>query len=146
MLRAHGQAAHRGRAKAPKARRPPTTHIATAARQVWCWDMTYLPATVIGRWFHLYLILDLYSRKIVGWEVHADDSSDHAVHLVRRTALAEGIAALTDKPILHGDNGSTLKATTVLAMLNWQPAIPCIPRPKSAIQIAGHATRVTGAP
>ena len=59
VLRAHGQTAHRGHAKAPRARRPPTTHIATAARQVWCWDMTYLPATVIGRWFHLYLILDL---------------------------------------------------------------------------------------
>jgi putative transposase len=42
VLRAHGQTAHRGRAKAPKARRTPTTHIATAARQVWCWDMTYL--------------------------------------------------------------------------------------------------------
>jgi hypothetical protein len=98
VLRAHGQTAHRERAKAPKARRPPSTHIATAARQVWCWDMTYLPATVIGRWFHLYLILDLYSRKIVGWEVHANDSADHAVHLVHlvhRTALAEGIAALS---------------------------------------------------
>jgi len=130
VLRAHGQAAHRGRAKAPKAKRPPTTHIATAARQVWCWDMTYLPATVIGRWFHLYLILDLYSRKIVGWEVHADDSSDHAVHLVRRTALAEGIAALTDKPVLHGDNGSTLKATTVLAMLNWLGVKPSYSRPR----------------
>jgi putative transposase len=35
--------------------------------------MTYLPATVTGRWFHLYLILDLYSRKIVGWEVHDSD-------------------------------------------------------------------------
>ena len=61
VLKAHGQTAHRGRAKAPKQRRPPTTHIATAPRQVWCWDMTYLPAQVVGRWFHLYLILDLYS-------------------------------------------------------------------------------------
>ena len=130
VLRAHGQTAHRGRAKAPKAKRPATTHIATAARQVWCWDMTYLPATVIGRWFHLYLILDLYSRKIVGWEVHADDSSDHAVHLVRRTALAEGIAALADKPVLHGDKGSTLKATTVLAMLNWLGVKPSYSRPR----------------
>ena len=60
--------------------------------QVWCWDMTYLPAKVMGRWFHLYLILDLYSRKIVGWEVHDSDDADHAAHLVRRTALAEGIA------------------------------------------------------
>ena len=130
VLRAHGQTAHRGRAKAPRAKRPPTTHIATGVRQVWCWDMTYLPATVVGRWFHLYLILDLYSRKIVGWEVHANDNSDHAVHLVRRTALAEGIAALAVKPVLHGDNGSTLKATTVLAMLDWLGVKPSYSRPR----------------
>jgi putative transposase len=37
VLRAHGQTAHRGRAKAPRAVRPPTTHIATGPRQVWCW-------------------------------------------------------------------------------------------------------------
>lgn len=130
VLRSHGQTAHRGRAKAPKAVRPPTTHIATAVRQVWCWDMTYLPAQVLGRWFHLYLILDLYSRKIVGWEVHDSDHADHATHLVRRTALAEGIAALSTKPVLHGDNGSTLKATTVLAMLNWLGVKPSYSRPR----------------
>lgn len=130
VLRAAGQNAHRGRAKAPKAVRPPTTHIASGPRQVWCWDMTYLPAIVMGRWFYLYLILDLYSRKIVGWEVHDSDHSDHAAHLVRRTALAEGIAALADKPVLHGDNGSTLKATTVLAMLNWLGVKPSYSRPR----------------
>jgi putative transposase len=130
VLRAQGQTRHRGRAKAPHAVRPPTTHIASAVRQVWCWDMTYLPATVMGRWFHLYLILDLYSRKIVGWEVHDSDHSDHAVHLLKRTALAEGIAALPVKPVLHGDNGSTLKATTVLAMLNWLGVKPSYSRPR----------------
>jgi putative transposase len=130
VMREHDQTAHRGRAKAPHARRAPTTHIANTARQVWCWDMTYLPATVLGRWFYLYLILDLYSRKIVGWEVHNNDSADHAAHLVRRTALAEGIAALAVKPVLHGDNGSTLKATTVLAMLNWLGVKPSYSRPR----------------
>jgi putative transposase len=130
VLREHGQNVHRGRAKAPKASRPPTTHIATAAREVWCWDMSYLPAVVMGRWFHLYLILDLYSRKIVGWEVHDTDDSEHAVHLVRRTALAEGIATMAAKPVLHGDNGSTLKATTVLAMLNWLGVKPSYSRPR----------------
>ena len=92
--------------------------------------MTYLPATVVGRWFHLYLILDLYSRKVVGWEVHATDDADHAAHLVRRTALAEGIAALQSKPVLHGDNGATLKATTVLAMLHWLGVKPSYSRPR----------------
>jgi len=130
VLKAHGQLKHRGRAKAPRARRPPTTHIATAPRQVWCWDMTYLPAQVMGRWFYLYLILDLYSRKIVGWEMHETDHADHAAHLVRRTALAEGVAAMAEKPVLHGDNGSTLKATTVLAMLNWLGVKPSYSRPR----------------
>ena len=92
--------------------------------------MTYLPANVMGRWFHLYLILDLYSRKIVGAEVHDSDDADHAVHLVRRTALAESIATLDTKPVLHGDNGSTLKATTVLAMLQWLGVKPSYSRPR----------------
>lgn len=91
--------------------------------------MTYLPTAVLGRWCYLYLILDLYSRKIVGWDVQAHDHADHAAHLVRRTALAEGIAALTSKPVLHGDNGATLKATTVLAMLEWLGVKPSYSRP-----------------
>ncbi len=130
VLREHGQAARRGRAKPPRPSRPPTTHIATAPGQVWCWDMTYLPAGVVGQWFYLYLILDLYSRKVVGWEVHGSDDSAHAAQLVRRTALAEGIAAQPRRPILHGDNGATLKATTVLAMLNWLGVKPSYSRPR----------------
>lgn len=119
VLRAHGQTRHRGRAQAPQKTRPPSTHVATTIGQVWTWDMTFLPAEVLGRFFYLYLVLDLYSRKIIGWEVHKTDSSDHAVELVRRTALAENIHVRVEKPVLHGDNGATLKATTVLAMLTW---------------------------
>ncbi len=78
----------------------------------------------------LYLILDIYSRKVVGWEVHDTDDADHAAHLVRRTALTESIAALQNKPVLHGDNGATLTATTVLAMLNWLGIKPSYSRPR----------------
>jgi transposase InsO family protein len=130
VLRAAGQSGHRGRAKAPKASRPPTTHVAARPNQVWCWDMSYLPATVVGCWIYLYLILDLYSRKIVGWEVHERDSAEYAAHLVRRTVLAEGLHASTAKPVLHGDNGATLKATTVLAMLHWLDIKPSYSRPQ----------------
>ena len=130
VLRAHGQTRHRGRAKAPRQSRPPTTHVATAPRQLWCWDMTFLPTQVLGRWFYLYLILDVYSRKIVGFEVHDSDDADHAAHLVKRTALVEGIHAMTAKPVLHGDNGATLKATTVLAMLHWLGVKPSYSRPR----------------
>jgi transposase InsO family protein len=132
LLRERGQTRHRGRARAPRPSRPPTTHVATAPRQVWCWDMTFLPAEVIGRWYYLYLILDLYSRKIVGWEVHDTDDSEHAKELVRRTALAEGVHGIerAKRPVLHGDNGATLKATTVLAMLHWLGIKPSYSRPR----------------
>lgn len=130
VLRAHGQMSRRGRAKPPHRSRPPTTHIATGPGQVWCWDITFLPARVAGRWFYLYVILDLYSRKIVGFEVHDTDSADHAAHLARRTSLAEGVHAAAGKPVLHGDNGATLKATTVLAMLHWLGIAPSYSRPR----------------
>ncbi len=70
-----------GRARPPRAAGPPHTHIATHPGEVWCWDVTFLPASIQGRWFYLYLILDLYSGKIVGFEVHDTDSAEHAAHL-----------------------------------------------------------------
>ena len=130
VLRAHQQTTHRGRAKAPAAARVPTTHVATAPGQVWCWDVTWLASHVTGRWFYLYLILDLYSRKIVGHEVHEIESGEHAAHLLKRTALAEGVHAAGHKPVLHGDNGASLKATTVLAMLHWLGIAPSYSRPR----------------
>ena len=130
VLRAHGQMNRRGRARPPRTPRPPTTHIATGPGDVWCWDVTFLPTQVQGRWFYLYLILDLFSRKIVGWEVHDSDSAEHAAHLARRTALAEGVHARPTRPVLHGDNGATMKATTVLAMLHWLGIKPSYSRPR----------------
>lgn len=130
VLKANGQMQHRGRARAPQASRAPTTHVATAPGEVWCWDITWLPSRVTGQWFYLYLILDLYSRKIVGHEVHAVESGEHAAQLLKRTALAEGVHAMLEKPVLHGDNGATLKGCTVLAMLHWLGIAPSYSRPR----------------
>ncbi len=130
VLRAHGQMRRRGRARPPRTAGPPSTHVAAAPGQVWCWDVTFLRARVQGRWFYLYLILDLSSRKIVGHEVHETDQAENAAHLVRRTALAEGIHARAHRPVLHGDNGPSVKGTTVLAMLHWLGIAPSHSRPR----------------
>jgi putative transposase len=130
VLRAHGQMTRRGRARPPRTCGPPSTHVATAPGQVWCWDVTFLPSRIQGRWFYLFLILDLFSRKVVGFEVHDTDAAEHAAHLVRRTALAEGVHAMAARPVLHGDNGASLKATTVLAMLAWLGIAPSYSRPR----------------
>ena len=111
-----------------KRARLPTTWQRRHARSV----LGYEVFARQGGWplVYLYLILDLYSRKIVGWEVHGEDSADHAAHLVRRTAFAEGIAARDTKPVLHSDNGATFKATTVLPMLHWLGVKPSYSRPR----------------
>ena len=92
--------------------------------------MTWLPSQVAGRWFYLYLILDLYSRKIVAHEVHEVENGEHASALLKRAALAEGVHAALEKPVLYGDNGAALKSTTGLAMLHWLGIAPSYSRPR----------------
>jgi transposase InsO family protein len=130
VLRDHGQMRRRGRARPPRTAGPPSTHVAAVPGQVWCWDVTYLPSRLQGGWFYLYLVLDLFSRKVIGFEVHATDQAEHAAQLVRRTALAEGIHARSLRPVLHGDNGPSMKGTTVLAMLHWLGIAPSHSRPR----------------
>jgi hypothetical protein len=57
---------------------------------VWTWDITWVPGPITGRFFYLYLILDIFSRMIMGWEVHEREGSDLAARLVEQTVWAEG--------------------------------------------------------
>ena len=142
VLRAAGQNRRRGRARTPVRLRPPTTHVAPAPGQVWCWDMTYLPSKVRGQWFHLYLIMDLYSRKIVGWEIHADDSADHAARLLNRVALSERIHAKRDAepaPLRTG-HGHSAGPTSPVPDGTQPDAITLVgPYPQLATRHDGHA-------
>lgn len=70
VLHEAGQLHHRGRAQAPKKTKAPTTHVAEGPNRVWSWDISWMPSRVRGLFWYLYLIEDIYSRKIVGWEVH----------------------------------------------------------------------------
>ena len=90
----------------------PKAHRATAPNQLWSWDITYLATTVRGMFFYLYLILDVYSRKIVGLEVFEAESAEHATTVVGRAYLREGIAG--QPLVLHSDNGAPMKGATLL--------------------------------
>ncbi|OSP51604.1 IS3 family transposase, partial [Pseudoruegeria sp. SK021] len=111
ILRADGQQHHRGRAKSPVRRKPPTSYKASAPREVWTWDITWMPGPVAGTFFYLYLIVDIFSRKIVGWEVHDRETSDLAARLIRQAVMAEG--CITRPLVLHADNGSPMKGATM---------------------------------
>src|SRR6185503_13024525 len=102
VLREAGQLAHRDRARPAKANRP-AEHIARGPNEVWSWDITYLRSAVKGAFFYLYMAIDVYSRKIVGWEVHIEESALLAAELIQTAILNERADAR--KLVLHADNG-----------------------------------------
>lgn len=126
VLHEADQVAHRGKAKAPSRRRP-RAWIATGPNQLWSWDITYLAGTVAGLFFYLYLILDVFSRKIVGWEVHTEQSSDHASVLFRQAHLREAVGE--GNLVLHSDNGSPMKGATLLVTLQRLGVVASFSRP-----------------
>lgn len=128
ILKDANQLHHRGRAKPRQKRQPPTTHVAVNPNEVWSWDISYLPSLVRGQFFYLYLILDIYSRKIVGWEVHEREGGDEAAALIQRAVVAERCFG---KPlVLHADNGSPMKAQTMQMKLYDLGIVPSHSRPR----------------
>lgn len=127
VLRQADQVCHRGRSRVPVAR-PLSTHKATGCNQLWSWDITWLPSTVRGRFFYWYMIEDVYSRKLVGNEVHEVESSQHASELLRKACLRERTAA---RPlVLHSDNGAPMRATEFITSMQALGVVPSYSRPR----------------
>lgn len=89
--------------------------LATGPNQVWSWDITKLKGPVKGTWLCLYVILDIYSRAVVGWTVAYRESAALAERLIRQTVRKQGIAR--DRLTLHADRGAAMKAKAVIELL-----------------------------
>lgn len=129
ILRKADEQHHRGRSKAPH-HKPKSTHCATKPNSVWSWDITYLPGPAKGMFYYLYLIMDIFSRQIVGWEVWPEETAEHASELIRRTVLAQNIATQDTPLVLHSDNGSPMKGATMLETLYSLGVTPSRSRPR----------------
>ncbi|MCU7882457.1 MAG: DDE-type integrase/transposase/recombinase [Candidatus Thiodiazotropha sp. (ex Lucinoma aequizonata)] len=127
ILKEADQLHRRGRAQAPRRVSKPEAYKATAPNQVWSWDITFLTTTITGIFYRLYLVMDIYSRKIVGWEIHENETADHASLLIRKACLAEGITE--QGLVLHSDNASPMKGATMLATLQRLGVVLSFSRP-----------------
>lgn len=127
LLRRRRLLRHRDRAR-PRTRHRPREHVATGANQVWAWDITYLPAGVRGTFWYLYSIIDVWSRKIVGWAVHEVQSDDLAAQLAEEACRREGVER--GRLVLHSDNGAAMKGKTMLVKLEELGVVPSFSRPR----------------
>jgi putative transposase len=89
--------------------------LATGPNQVWSWDITKLKGPVKGTWLCLYVILDIFSRAVIGWTVAYRESAALAERLIRQTVRKHGVAR--DRLTLHADRGAAMTAKAVIELL-----------------------------
>jgi putative transposase len=121
ILHDHELVHHRTLCKRPHAVSRPPERVATGPNQVWAWDITYLKKDVNGLYFYLYSVIDVWSRKIVGWDISEKESPAVAERLFIR------LAATLQSPTplyLHSDNGNAMKTETLLITLYRLKIIP----------------------
>lgn len=111
----------------PRRHHKPNEYAAHGPCEVWTWDITYLRSAVQGMYFHLYLIVDIWSRKIVGWRVEHDESMDYSADLVTRICIAQDVDP--EGLVLHSDNGGPMKGSTMLATLQRLGIVASFSRP-----------------
>ena len=126
VLKEHEMLAHRQASK-PAVTRRPKEHVATGPCQVWSWDITYLQTSVKGLFFYLYMVVDVWSRKIIAAQVFAEESMEHSSMLLAHACMINGVQP--EELVLHSDNGGPMKGATMLATLHKLGVIPSFSRP-----------------
>jgi transposase InsO family protein len=116
---------HRRKSKAPVHREKPRLK-ASGPNQVLSWDITYLKSPISGIYFYLYLVIDIWSRKIVAWEIHERESADYAAAMLRTLDCKQSLRGIK----LHSDNGSPMKGLSMLAMMQQLGVEPSHSRPR----------------
>jgi transposase InsO family protein len=127
LRRRFGLRAGRAAASRSHVTRASAVHRATGPDQVWSWDITYLPTVIRGRFLYLYLVLDVWSRRIVGWEVCERETADEAAKLIQRICTETEIEP--NGLVLHSDNGKPMRGSTMIATLQWLGVVPSFSRP-----------------
>lgn len=125
ILKEERMLSHRRKSRAPVKREKPRLK-ATGPDQVYSWDITWLKSPVSGQYYYLYLVVDIFSRMIVHWEIHDRESSERAAMMLRKLSARKVFKGLT----LHSDNGAPMKGYSMLAMMQALNVTPSFSRPR----------------
>jgi putative transposase len=107
--------------------RASTVHRAERPNQVWSWDITWLPTPIRGIYLRLYLVMDVWSRRIVAWRLSRNESAELAAEMITEACKADNLDPRG--LVLHSDNGKPMRASTMLTTLQWLGVIPSFSRP-----------------
>lgn len=117
---------HRSKSN-PRTNTKPEELVALGPNQIWSWDITYLKTALKGAYYYLYLPMDIFSRKIIHWEVHENENAELASGMIAKACFMNQIQE--DQIVLHSDNGGPMKGATMLATLQRLGVAPSFSRP-----------------
>ena len=126
LMKARHLLTHRRRSKAPQQRMLEAL-VAFKPNQVWSWDISYLPTSVKGQYFYLYIVMDLFSRFVVAHDIYPEEAGENAAQLIALAAKNQKIHP--HDLCLHSDNGSPMKSYTMLAKLHELGIMSSFSRP-----------------
>jgi len=126
VLREHDLVHFRGNTRNRTKTSKPPERVATGPNQVWSWDITYMKTDVAGLYYYMYTIIDIWSKKIVGWCIDSTESSTVAEDLFKRIKGRLNIQTV----YLHSDNGNPMKSGTMLMTLYKLGIVPSFSRPR----------------
>jgi len=126
VLKSEGLIRHRQKSKPGVKRNKPSELAATGPNQVFSWDITYLKTNVRGIYYYAYVVLDVWSRKIVCWEIHDRESSEIAENMFKNMVKRLNLKEVK----LHSDNGSPMKGGTILSTFYALGIITSFSRPR----------------
>jgi transposase InsO family protein len=126
VLKADKLSNHRGRSRHVTTRSKPMAYQAKNPNEIWSWDITYCPSIIKGQFYYLYMFEDIYSRKIVGYEVHKQECGELAVQFMQRNMLRE--QCFNQPLVLHSDS-TPMKCLTMKAKLEELGVTASLSRP-----------------
>lgn len=126
ILKSENLASHRGKSSSRVVVKP-MPYEAVRPNQIYSWDITYLQSCVRGQFYYLYLFLDIFSKKIVGWDIHATQESNLSAVLLEDICVNEKINK--HQLVIHADNGGPMKGATMLATMQKLCVVPSFSRP-----------------
>jgi len=126
VLKARDLLHHRKKGRSNKKKATPPELVATGPNQVFSWDITWLKTDVNGIFFFAYMIIDVWSRKLVGWEIHTKESVDISSSMFKRLARKLKLKGVK----LHSDNGHPMRGSTIIQTLYNLGILPSFSRPR----------------
>ena len=129
ILHEKGLVKERRRGHRRRGHAPPLVH-AEGPNQAWTWDISRLRGPVLRSWFYLYVVLDIFSRKIVAWSIDTIESDKVAKRLIEQACAREGIDP--DTLTLHSDRGAQMTSTTIAELLEDLGVTRSLSRPRTS--------------